>query len=146
MKIKKQILQVAAVIVVILTGIALFPSLRHMVKPVHAAAPVFDRFERSDIVVVTMECSYPQGQTGGPVVAAANQSSDGSYTLPVAQGDCTNGLQSLYEQGLDLQSFGVVSQTSQTFADTSAGATSITTAYTTGQYLQWILIGRHRSM
>jgi hypothetical protein len=93
-----------------------------------------------------MECSYPQAQTTGPVVAAVTQSGNGTFTLPASQADCTNALQSLYSQGLDLQSFGVIQQTSQGFADTSAQATSITTTYTTAQYLQWVLVSHHPFM
>ena len=142
MKSYKKIPMIAALIVVFTAGVSIIPGLRHTAKPV-AAAPAPDR---SGIVVVTMECSYPQAQSAGPMVAAATQSSNGSYTLPSSQTDCTNALQSLYTQGLDLQSFGVIQQTSQGFADTSAQAVSVTTTYTTAQYLQWVLVSHHPFM
>lgn len=142
MKSYQQIAVIAALVVVLVAGIAAISGFRHTLKPV-AAAPAPDRAE---VVVVTMECSYPQAQTTGPVVAAVTQSTNGSYTLPAGQADCTNGLQSLYAQGLDLQSFGVIQQTSQTFSDTSAANSSVTTTFTTAQYLQWVLVGHHWGM
>jgi hypothetical protein len=140
MKFQKQMLLVVALVGVFFAGIALLPGLHRLLAPVHAAVPTP---AHDDVVVVTLECYYPQNQTAGPVVATATQSSNGSFTLPAGSADCTNGLQSLYAQGLRLQSFGVIEQTGQTFADTSSQSTSITTAYTTAQYLQWVLVSVH---
>lgn len=143
MNIYKRSLAIAALALAFIGGITAISGLHRISKPVHAAVPAPDR---RDVVVVTMECYYPQASTTGPVVAASTQSANGSYTLPSNQTDCTNGLQSLYEQGLNMQSFGVIQQTSQSFTDTSGQASSVTTAYTTAQYLQWVLVSHHQDM